>query len=159
MGAWGTGYFENDATLDALPYILKSSQPFNLAIPPILQDSFKSTYLEIDESGTIIIIAIILIAFNSKEWIIDNEGIREMYKKEILLFVVDRESEWRDEWNDMKIEGDGRGMVEMACDCLDVVLNEKKSESSELWKESLEELFEEWKKTIVDLKQELEKYR
>ncbi|KAG7665020.1 uncharacterized protein J8A68_001427 [[Candida] subhashii] len=152
MPAWGTGYFDNDEANLCLTN-LTTYQPTKDEIGhiiTILSENLTKPYLEVHSCSDTMIISILIISLHTQDWIHLHPDIRNNEKLAILKFIRRNQTIWERKYH----QSMGLEVLELVMKCLDVVLDRKRSECSELWYETTR--YGEWKNTIGDLKIELQ---
>jgi hypothetical protein len=129
MGAWGTGFFEDDSNCDFLADVLESNASPESFITTF-NKGIESEYLETDDGGAIIVSGALLDALmNGTKLKSFDEGL--------------------DQWLTSNKGKQVQNLKSVAIKALEKVINEG-SELNDLWMENEEE-YPVWKKNITEL--------
>lgn len=128
MGAWGTGFFDDDSNCDCLADILESNtSPESFVLS--FKKGIEAEYLEYDDGGVIIVSGALLDGLlNGTKLDSADEGIPQ----------------WLTNHRDKQV----KNLKSVAVQALEKVISEG-SELNELWMESEE--YPDWKKNITEL--------
>jgi len=138
MGAWGTGYFEDDAAFDFMADVEESKNP-KQTIQNAFQDALKADYLECDQGNAVIVAA----AYVDGQ----TNGTKFSSPERDEPLDIDTFSERYPNY-------DFSGLKQMAGQALQKVLTDE-SELKELWEETEE--FEAWRDGVEKLIRRLNK--
>ena len=165
MGAWGTGYFDNDMACDCWAELKheKTENALDQLLSNLKTVAENNSYIENDETESIIVCSLLIIMFSFNNWInemFNEKDIPKYIQEEINQFLIRYQKDWDENYKNKRIEigneeSKSLTIPQLANLSLQKVLNPKISEACELWEET--NYYDEWKQRIQILIDKLEK--